>query len=277
MTRRAVAATLVGLAVAGTSACSSSMGLPASATRQGDEVTSLWRIFLVLATLVAGLIWVLTFYVILSSVRRRRAAGGSDTIPRQRQYNPWLEATYTAIPLILVVGLLGLTFKATGVLTDTSQPSELDVKVTGFQWQWQFEYPDKHIVMSGTPEADAELWLPVGRNVRFTLVANDVIHSFWVPEFLEKRDLIPGVENQIEVFVNAPGRWTGRCAEFCGFDHWQMTFDVCAVTPDQFDAWVADTAGHRQPVLAGAASPGPSTMACPSPPAATATSTGGGT
>jgi cytochrome c oxidase subunit 2 len=69
-----------------------------------------------------------------------------------------------------------------------------------------------------------------------------VIHSFWVPEFLEKRDLIPGVDNAIDVDVNRTGTWTGRCAEFCGLDHWLMSFEVQAMEPDDFEAWLAEQA-----------------------------------
>jgi cytochrome c oxidase subunit 2 len=78
--------------------------------------------------------------------------------------------------------------------------------------------------------------------VRFNLRANDVIHSFWVPQFLEKRDVIPGFPNTIDVNVTRTGTWTGRCAEFCGLNHWEMNFEVRAMRPDDFRAWIAD---HR--------------------------------
>jgi cytochrome c oxidase subunit 2 len=80
--------------------------------------------------------------------------------------------------------------------------------------------------------------LPVDRTVRLKLVADDVIHSFWVPSFLEKRDLIPGVENEIDVNLIEPGEWSGVCSEFCGLDHWKMNFSLRAVPAEEFDAWV---------------------------------------
>jgi cytochrome c oxidase subunit 2 len=82
--------------------------------------------------------------------------------------------------------------------------------------------------------------IPQGRTVRLKLIANDVIHSFWVPEFLEKRDLIPEIDNEIDVVATETGTWQGRCAEFCGLDHWKMYFAVSSVTSDEFDDWVAD-------------------------------------
>jgi cytochrome c oxidase subunit 2 len=78
-----------------------------------------------------------------------------------------------------------------------------------------------------------------------------VNHSFWVPEFLEKRDLIPGINNQIDVNITEPGEWTGRCAEYCGLDHWQMTFDVIAIPADEFDDWVDQARRKPQPLIVG--------------------------
>jgi len=274
-------------AVAASPASAGPLGLPDSATTQGDEVANLWVIFLTLAALVTLLIWVLTTYVVVSSIRRRRRgevdhaasrtevplddpddvtddvtddttarAGASSTArhrrpaPRQHQYNTRLEIIYTAIPLALVAVLLGLALRTTSILTATTAEPALEVEVTGFQWQWQFSYPQHHVTVSaGNQDAYPTLVLPVGRTVRFRLSADDVIHSFWVPEFLEKRDVIPGVDNTIEVFVKAPGVWVGRCAEYCGFNHWKMRFNVRAVPGAEFDQWVKDSAAKPQPIV----------------------------
>lgn len=259
------------LAATAGGASAGTLGLPDSATTQGDGVAELWVIFGVLAALVTLLIWGLTTYVIVSSLRRRRhapsssrststtapSAGAASTggverrpPPRQHQYNTRLEIIYTAIPLVLVVVLVSLALRTTATLTATTADPALDVNVTGFQWQWQFAYPQQRITVAAGGQDDyPTLVLPVGRTVRFRLVANDVIHSFWVPEFLEKRDLIPGVDNVIEVFVKAPGEWTGRCAEYCGFNHWRMKFTVRAVPADEFDRWVVDAAAKPQPIV----------------------------
>jgi cytochrome c oxidase subunit 2 len=270
--RRGLALGLLGAAaVVVLAGCGSTMGLPESATSQGEEVISLWQIFLTLAILVAALIWVLVTFTVVASLRRRRqnerepAAADPDAgagnggergrahIPEQIQYRTRLEIFYTVVPLVLVFVLLGFTFRVDSILTETSEQPDLVVEVTGFQWQWQFHYPELGVTIAGDPEDPPVLYLPVGRTIRFELLAEDVIHSFWVPEFLEKRDMIPGVTNAIEVTVDQPGEWVGRCAEYCGLNHWQMWFDVRAVDAAQFDTWAQVTATQPQPVIQGRA------------------------
>jgi len=246
--------------------CSSTMGLPDSATTQGDSVVEIWRVFLVLAALVAGLIYVLTCYVIISSLRRRRKANAaaaaevgevtrglsSDSpIPRQHQYNTRLEIFYTAVPLLLVGFLFVFSFSRGAVLTDVQPQPDLNVTALGFQWGWQFIYPDHNVTLAGDPTTPPTLMLPVGRTVHFTIKSNDVIHSFWVPDFLEKRDMVPGVVNNVDVNVKAPGEWTGRCAEYCGFNHWMMTFQAKAVPAAEFDQWIGVAKTRPQPIIAG--------------------------
>jgi cytochrome c oxidase subunit II len=82
--------------------------------------------------------------------------------------------------------------------------------------------------------------LPVDRTSQLRLVTTDVNHAFWVPDFLSKRDLIPGVDNEIDVTPNEVGEYRGRCAEFCGLDHWQMYFSVRVVSQDEYEAWLAE-------------------------------------
>jgi cytochrome c oxidase subunit 2 len=129
-------------------------------------------------------------------------------------------------------------------VTRLSDDPDVVVDVIGFQWQWQFKYPDHDIVVQGTPDGPPTMVVPVGSTVRLRLHANDVIHSFWVPEFLEKRDLIPEIDNQIDVDVTKEGTWQGRCAEYCGLDHWRMYFGVKAVPRDEFDEWVRENEGR---------------------------------
>ncbi|MET0665014.1 MAG: cytochrome c oxidase subunit II, partial [Acidimicrobiales bacterium] len=112
----------------------------------------------------------------------------------------------------------------------------------GFRWDWQFTYVDAGIRVTGEPGERPVLRLPVGRTVRFRLHADDVIHSFWVPEFGTKRDLIPGLDNEIDIDIVEAGTWTGRCAEYCGLDHATMDFEVQAMPADEFDAWLDEAA-----------------------------------
>ena len=119
---------------------------------------------------------------------------------------------------------------------------DLVVDVGGFRWDWQFTYVDAGIRVTGEPGVRPVLRLPVGRTVRFRLHADDVIHSFWVPEFGTKRDLIPGLDNEIDIDIVEAGTWTGRCAEYCGLDHATMDFEVQAMPADEFDAWLDEAA-----------------------------------
>jgi cytochrome c oxidase subunit 2 len=222
-------------------------GLPDAVTTQGqDNMVWLWRIFLIGAVAVSALIWIL---VIVSVVRYRRR---SDEIPSQKQYNIPVEIAYTIAPLVVVAVLFGLTVYAENGFTELSDDPALRVEVEGFQWQWQFRYPDDGVTITGSEQDAAVLVVPVGETIRFQLVSDDVNHSFWVPEFLEKRDLIPGIDNQIDVEITEPGQWTGRCAEYCGLDHWLMTFQVVAIPVEQYRSWIAQARLETQPIIVGA-------------------------
>ena len=210
---------------------------PDPVTEQGDRFASLWPLFVSLGVAVVALIWALTIW---SVVRYRRR---SDAVPGQRQENRRLEVLYTVVPVLTVALLFGLSVSAEEEITAVSSDPDVRVEVIGFQWQWQFRYPDEDIVVSGTPDQAATLVLPVGRTAQLRLVSEDVNHSFWVPRFLSKRDLIPGVRNEIDVTPTETGTWAGRCAEYCGLDHWRMYFEVQVVDPEEYDRWVQAAAG----------------------------------
>lgn len=223
--------------------CSSTLGAPKAVSEQGEEFITLWKGFLITAALVGLLVYGLIIYAALRF--RRRKGDDPNHVPAQNQYQVPLEIVYTVAPLLIVAVLFGFTVVGENRVTRNDPDPDVTVEVIGFQWQWQFNYLDPDtgetlVSVSGSAETTPELVLPVGRNVRFDLVANDVNHSFWVPEFLEKRDLIPGVHNEIDVDITEPGEWVGRCAEFCGLDHWKMDFTTRAVPADEFDEWFAD-------------------------------------
>jgi cytochrome c oxidase subunit 2 len=243
--RRVGVGSFVLLGVAVLTGCSENFGAPESASEQGSSFTDMWRVFLIGAVIVAGLIYVL---VAISVIRFRRRRN-DDEIPGQRQYNIPLEIGYTIAPLVVVAVLFGMTLVSQENFTELSDDPDVTVEVVGFQWQWQFRYPESNIAVSGANDAPPVLVVPAGSTIRFELMADDVVHSFWVPAFLEKRDLIPEVDNAIDVTVREPGEWKGRCAEFCGLDHWQMIFTVKAVPADEFDAWVAEMQQLPQPVV----------------------------
>jgi cytochrome c oxidase subunit 2 len=216
--------------------CGGDLGLPSPVTSQGAESRDLWRIFVVIAVVIGLIVYGLIVFVLIRS-RRRRAR--DELMPSQRQYNVPIEIVYTAIPIVIVGVLLGLSIRTERHVTSTSDHPDLRVKVVGFQWQWQFAYQGSPVVVTGVPGKDPVLVLPTDRTVRLELSSPDVVHSFWVPHFIEKRDLIPAVDNAIDVKVTEPGRWDGVCSEFCGLDHTKMRFSVQAVPGPQFDAWLA--------------------------------------
>jgi cytochrome c oxidase subunit 2 len=201
-------------------------------SEQGREVFDLWRGSVIAALVVGVLVWGL---ILWAAVRYRRR---SDEIPTQRQYIVPLEIVYTALPILIVAVLFGFAYQTQRDVDAVSPNPDLVIDVDGFQWQWQFRYVEEEITVTGVPDEPPVMVLPVNQTVRLRLQSNDVIHSFYVPDFLYKRDVIPGVDNEIDVDVLDVGRYTGRCAEFCGLDHSKMTFVVEAVTMREFRAWV---------------------------------------
>jgi cytochrome c oxidase subunit 2 len=215
-------------------------GLPEAATTQAKSATTMWRITLVAAAVVG---FVTLTLILFSVVRFRRR---DDRLPDQRSEHLVLEVVCTVIPVAIVAGLFAYTVNTENKMDKLQPDPDLVVDVVGYQWGWKFTYPSAGVV--SVPPDDGEpavLALPVGRTVRLNLRSPDVIHSFWVPEFLEKRDLIPGVDNAIDVNVTRTGTWTGRCAEFCGLDHWEMDFQVQAMSQDDFTSWLADHKAER--------------------------------
>lgn len=213
-------------------------GAPAPASAQGHDVVDLWRILLTAGIALGAFV---TALILWSVLRYRRPKGlPPGQLPRQTHANVPLEVFYTVIPLLIVALLFGLTMRTQRRITHEAGAADLRVEVTGFQWGWRFRYPVQGVNIVGDANQPPTLVVPVGANVRLRLVAADVIHSFFVPAFLVKRDLIPGVENSIDIRPTQEGRFPGVCAEFCGLDHWRMTFEVQVVSPSAFQAFVAD-------------------------------------
>jgi cytochrome c oxidase subunit 2 len=215
-------------------------GLPEAATTQAEDAANMWRIALVAAAVVGAVTLSLILFAIIRFRRR------DDRLPDQRSSHTALEVVCAAIPVAIVAGLFTFTYRTENRMDALSTHPDLVVEVVGYQWGWKFTYRDEGVVSVPAEDgAPAVLALPVGETVRLDLRSPDVIHSFWVPEFLEKRDLIPGVQNAIDVNVTRTGTWTGRCAEFCGLNHWLMNFEVQAMSKDDFAAWLASMKAEK--------------------------------
>lgn len=216
-------------------------GAPDPASKEGESIFTLWRGFFIAATGVGLLVWGLLIYVL---VRYRRR---SDDVPHQGAYNIPLEILYTALPIVAVAVLFGFSVATERIVNALDDDPAVTVEVVGFQWSWEFRYKDEDVTITGTPENPPELVLPVDEKTRLRLVSNDVAHSFWVPDFLSKRDLIPRVHNEIQVTPTEVGTFDGRCAEYCGLDHWRMNYTVRVVSQEDFDAWLDDARTAETP------------------------------
>jgi cytochrome c oxidase subunit II len=217
-------------------------GAPDAKSEQGESITSLWQGFFLTAIGVALLVWGLLVYVLIRYRRRRGNPGddphGQGALPNQRPYNIPLEIAYTAAPVVVVAVLFGFSVATEQNVTHLDPDPAAVVEVVGFQWSWQFVYPDEDVTVTGEPGEPPEMVLPVGQPARLELQAADVAHSFWVPDFLSKRDLIPGVDNEIDVTPTETGEYIGRCAEFCGLDHWRMSYTVRVVPEAEYEDWL---------------------------------------
>jgi len=206
-------------------------------TSEAETVDRVWSAFLVSAAVIAALVIVLILYCV---VRYRRR---DDRLPVQTRQHIPTEIVYTAVPLLIVIVLFVVTFVTTRTVNrvHAAEP-DLVVDVTGFQWNWRFDYPDLGVTVNGSERERTELVLPSESTVRFRVTSVDVIHSFWIPGFRYKRDLIPGEITEFDVDVlDHTGTFpsSGICAEFCGLDHAYMRFDVRIVTPTEFELWAA--------------------------------------
>jgi cytochrome c oxidase subunit 2 len=230
MGARAAAAVLLTLLVAG---C-----MPDPVTEQARAVRDLWTQFLIASVLVGATVWVL---ITFSLVRYRRPRGAGDlaaAMPRQTHGSTRLEVAWTAIPIVIILILFGLTMGALGRI-EARSPGSVTVQVEAFRWQWRFDYPGTGVAVVGGADTPAELVLPVGEPIHIVLTSSDVAHSFYVPQFLFKRDAIPGFPNQFDVTIDEPGVYRGQCAEFCGVFHARMLLSVRAVARADYDAWLA--------------------------------------
>jgi cytochrome c oxidase subunit II len=218
-------------------------GWPNGITEQAHEMRRLWTGSVIAALIVGILVWGL----ILWAVIRYRKRG--DELPRQTAYNLPLEIVYTIIPFVIIAVLFFFTVVTQNKVLQRDPNPDTTIAVNAFKWNWQFVYPDapgpdgKPVSTVGTSQRIPILVMPTDRKVRFEVASADVIHSFWVPEFLFKLDVIPGNENGrnnvFQVTATQPGAYVGRCAELCGTYHAFMNFEVRAVSPRDYDAYLA--------------------------------------
>ena len=169
-----------------------------------------------------------------------------DIEPPQFRNNYGLEIAWTIVPLIIVAALFVYTYRAEARVDALVAHPAVIVAVRAYRWGWNFAYVDGPVVGGASTEPldgsnaatkPPQLVLPLGETTRIELTSDDVTHGFWVPDFLFKRDAIPGMVNAFDLRPEKLGTYLGRCSQFCGLDHALMTFTVRVVTPRAFAAW----------------------------------------
>jgi cytochrome c oxidase subunit 2 len=228
-------------------------GWPTGVTKQAERMRELWSWSGVVALAIGVLVWGLIFW---ACGRYRRK---NDAIPRQTKYNLPLEIFYTIVPVFIVAGLFFFTVRVEDYVNVQKPNPDVTVKVVAFKWNWEFEYlkangsdqnypgvtPTLPLSTVGSSDEIPILVIPRDKRVRFIEHSDDVIHSFWVPEFLFKRDVIPygsdatDRDNEFEITATSNGHFVGRCAELCGTYHSQMNFEVRVVDQDKFTSYLA--------------------------------------
>ena len=219
-------------------------GWPEGITDEAVRMRDLWIGSSIAALVVGAGVWALIAY---AAIRYRKKG---NELPKQTAYNLPLEILYTAVPCVIIAVLFFFTVVTQNRVQERSAEPDETIAVTAFKWNWEFTYSDTApdsadgtpVSTVGTSDAVPILVLPVDRTIRFEVQSADVIHSFWVPEFLFKLDVIPGNENGrdnvFEVTVREQGAYVGRCAELCGTYHAFMNFEVRAVPGDDYDAYL---------------------------------------
>jgi cytochrome c oxidase subunit 2 len=243
------------------------LAMPDRASAQGPYTYELWKWAWVAAMLTGLIVWGLIFYAVVKFRRR-----SDDEVPRQTCYNLPLEVFYTIAPVLMVVVFFFHTVRVQDEMTNIDANPDLTVEVMGQQWTWTFNHGvgeqnveatgedddfayGEYVYTSGTAREIPTLVLPVDKTIQFNLHSPDVIHSFGVPAFLTKLDVIPGRVNKLQVTPTVEGTYAGKCFELCGVSHSRMLFNVEVVSQEKYDAYLEELAAAGQeasaPVLGG--------------------------
>ncbi|MBD3913372.1 cytochrome c oxidase subunit II [Nocardioides hwasunensis] len=249
------------------------LAMPDRASAQGPYTYELWKWAWVAAMATGIIVWGLIFYAVVKFRRR-----SDDEVPRQTRYNLPLEVFYTIAPVLMCVVFFFHTVRVQDEMTKMVPDPDLTIEVMGQQWTWTFNHGigeqntdatgepaangepadfayDEYVYTSGTARDIPTLVLPVDETIQFNLHSPDVIHSFGVPAFLTKLDVIPGRVNKLQVTPTVEGTYAGKCYELCGVSHSRMLFNVEVVSQADYEAYLADLAEQgntsQLPVLGG--------------------------
>jgi cytochrome c oxidase subunit 2 len=237
-----------------TAAADYALNMPEGATAVSREVYSLHMLIFWICVLIGIGVFGVMFY---SMYHHRKSRGA---VAAQFHESTKVEAVWTVVPMLILIGMAVPATRALIAMEDTSNP-DLTVKVTGYQWKWQYDYLNEGVSFFSTLstpgdqtqlyadapknpdyllEVDHPLVLPVGKKVRILTTAADVIHSWWVPALGWKRDAIPGFINESWTRIDQPGVYRGQCAELCGRGHGYMPIVIVAKTEEEYRKWLAE-------------------------------------
>jgi len=216
------------------------LGFPENAGgERSNRILTLWIGTWIAALAVGVLVWGLILWA------SNRYKTKHARMPRQNRYNLPMEIFYTIAPFIIIAVLFYYTVLAQNAVTAKEPNPEVTIDVVGQKWSWTFNYKaaDNPAVGSdvweaGTINKTPDLYIPVGKLVQFNLISPDVIHSFWVPSFYEKLDVIPGRFNSLQITPTTEGVFPGRCAELCGTYHSAMLFNLHVVSESDYNAYL---------------------------------------
>jgi cytochrome c oxidase subunit II len=199
-------------------------------------------------------IFVIVEVLIVFTIFRYRRKPGDDTLPPQTHGNNLVEVIWTAIPTAIVLFLFVMSWQTLNTVEAKTPTPSVYVRAEAARFQWTFTYLDgpdqpgtRILFKQQLPSGEGGgLVLPVNEPVHITLTSPDVIHAFYVPKFLFKRDVVPGKLNSFDFTVDEPGTYRGQCAELCGAGHGAMLFEVNAVSRADYDAWLAAAIAKAQ-------------------------------
>jgi len=213
--------------------------LPERASTMAGQVDALLLFLVVVCVFFAGLIFVLV--TIFAIKYRRRSA---DEKPRPIHGSLGLELIWTIIPLALAMVMFG--WGAWVYISLSTPPADaMEIFVVGKQWMWKLQHPDGHREIN-------ELHVPVGRTVKLTMTSEDVIHSFFVPAFRIKKDVVPGRYTTAWFQATKAGEYRLFCAQYCGTSHADMVGRIVVMEPSAYEAWLRGGGMIESPAEAGA-------------------------
>lgn len=240
------------MSAAGYAAAEYGLNLRQGVTPIAQEAYSLHMLILWVCVAIGAVVFGAMFY---SIIKHRKSKGA---VAAQFHESTTVEIVWTIIPFLILIGMAIPATKALIAMEDTSN-SDLSIKVTGYQWKWQYDYLGEDVSFFSTLstpkeeifnqadkntdyllQVDNPVVVPVGKKVRMLITANDVIHAWWVPDLGMKKDAIPGFVNEMWFKIDRPGTYRGQCAELCGKDHGFMPIVVVAKEQADYEKWLSE-------------------------------------